>query len=87
MPTEAIHQLQAQHNERLSRGLILLSPPFLDWAVTACFYTALHLVDSHLARLGIHPHNHVGREASIQRQLPGIRRQYWRLKRHSLRAR
>jgi len=87
MPSEVIHQLQAEQNERLSQGLILLSPLFMDWAVTACFYAALHVVDSYFARLGIHPHNHVERERLIQRRLRPIRRDYWRLKRHSLRAR
>jgi hypothetical protein len=59
----------------------------MDWAVTTCFYAALHLVDSYLARLGIHPHTHVKREGWIQRRLPYIRPNYWQLKHYSLRAR
>ncbi len=32
----------AQRNENLARGLIALKIPSCDWAVTACFYSALH---------------------------------------------
>ncbi len=87
MPSETIHTLQAEHNERLSRGLVLLSPQFMDWAVTACFYAAIHLVEGYLARFGIHPHTHVEREGWIRRRLPHIRPNYWRLKHYSLHAR
>jgi hypothetical protein len=59
----------------------------MDWAVTACFYAAIHLVEGYLARLGIHPRTHVEREGWIQRRLPHIQQNYWRLKRYSLRAR
>ena len=77
----------AEQNERLSRGLVLLAPQFMDWAATACFYAAIHLIEGYLARFGIHPQTHVERERWIQRRLPHIRSNYWRLKRHSLRAR
>jgi len=79
--------MQAEQNERLARGLVLLSPQLMDWGVTACFYTALHLVDAYLARLGIHPENHAEREYWIQRQLRPIRGDYQNLKRFSLRTR
>ena len=87
MPNEIIHRMQTEQNERLARGLVLLSPQLMDWAVTACFYAALHLVDSYLARLGIHPRTHVEREDLVQRRLPHIRRNYLRLKHYSLHAR
>ena len=87
MPNERIHRIQAEQNERLARGLVLLSPQLMDWAVTACFYAAVHLIDCYLARLGIHPHTHVEREGWIQARFSHIRRDYWRLKRYSLRAR
>ena len=87
MPNEIIHIMQAEQNERLARGLVLLSSQLMDWAVTACFYAALHIVDSYLARLGIHPRTHKEREDLVQRRFPHIRRNYWRLKRYSLRAR
>ena len=87
MPNEATHRSQAEHNERLARGLILLSPPFTDWAVTACFYAALHLVDSYFARLGSHPSTHGRREREIRNHLPRIEHHYLRLKQYSLDAR
>ena len=87
MPDETTHRLQAEQNERLSRGLVLLSPQSRDWAVTSCFYAALHWVDGYLARNGIHPGNHVERERWVQRRLLPIRRSYWRLKHYSLHAR
>ena len=34
MPSERIHRLQAEQNERLARGLVLLSPQLMDWGVT-----------------------------------------------------
>jgi hypothetical protein len=79
--------MQTEQNERLARGLVLLSPQLMDWAVTVCFYAALHLVDSYLARLGIYPRTHVEREGLVQRRLPYIRRNYLRLKHYSLHAR
>jgi len=76
MPNEITHRRQAEQNERLARGLILLSPQLMDWGVTACFYTALHLVDAYLARGNIHPRNHAEREDWIRRQLRPIRGNY-----------
>jgi len=87
MPSERIHRMQAEQNERLARGLVLLSPQLMDWGVTACFYAALHLVDSYLARVGIHPENHEEREDWIRRWLRPIRSEYRALKRRSIRAR
>lgn len=34
MPSERIHRMQAERNERLARGLVLLSPQLMDWEVT-----------------------------------------------------
>jgi len=87
VPNEIIHIMQAEQNERLARGLVLLSPQLMDWAVTACFYAVLHIVDSYLASLGIHPRTHEEREDLVQRRLPYIRRNYWRLKHYSIHAR
>ena len=87
MPGERIHKMQAEQNERLARGLVLLSPQLMDWGVTACFYAALHLVDGYLARFGIHPENHEEREDWIRLRLRPIRSAYRVLKRRSIRAR
>ncbi|HIE29427.1 TPA: hypothetical protein EYP66_19330 [Candidatus Poribacteria bacterium] len=87
MPSERIYRMQAEQNERLARGLVLLSPQLMDWGVTACFYAALHLVDGYLARVGVHPKNHAEREDWIRRRLHLIRGDYRNLKRFSIRAR
>ncbi|MBI1930674.1 hypothetical protein HYR99_41310 [Candidatus Poribacteria bacterium] len=87
MPAQLNHQRQAEQNERLARGLILLSPPFMEWAVTACFYAALHLIDGYFARHGIHPQNHQERRAFILRAHYPIRNAYRTLERYSLDAR
>jgi len=42
MPTKVEHLRQAQHNERFLSSFDLATTPFLDWVVTAIFYTALH---------------------------------------------
>ncbi len=87
MPNEMTHLWQAEWNERLARGLILLSPHLMDWAVTAFFYAALHRVDGYLARFGIQPRDHRERENYILRRLNPIFREYRILKRLSLEAR
>jgi len=79
--------MQSEQNERLAKGLVLLSPQLMDWGVTACFYAALHLVDAYLAREGIHPRNHAEREDWVRRRLRPIQGNYRDLKRFSLRAR
>ena len=55
--------------------------------LSACFYTAIHLVDGYLARLGVHPDNHMEREEWIAYRLRPIQSEYRTLKRYSLRAR
>jgi len=87
MPNERIHRMQAEQNEKLARGLVLLSPQLMDWGVTACFYAALHLVDGYLAQSGIHPENHAEREDWILHWLHPIRGKYRVLKRCSIQAR
>lgn len=42
----SIHLLQAEHNEKLAQ--FLLDKPFFDWAITACFYAAIHLFEARL---------------------------------------
>ncbi len=55
-PSRQDHINQAVHNEALSRSLQAGS--YTDWAVTALFYAALHLLDAVLSpqgRLKSHP--------------------------------
>lgn len=50
MPTKEEHLRQAQHNEAFLGTFDLATTRFLDWAVTAAFYTALHYLRSLMSR-------------------------------------
>lgn len=52
MPTFIDHIYQYKHNQACARHL-LEHTPFLDWAVIAAFYSALHIVDAGLSNLNI----------------------------------
>ncbi len=70
MPDVRTHRLQAVHNRQVSEAL--LSTGYCDWAVTACFYSALHQVDAVLASsrvvaIAYHPTKHEVRETTISR--------------------
>lgn len=56
MASKDAHLWQAAHNEKLYNQL--LTTEFLDWAVTAIFYSVLHHVDAYLATKNIHPSRH-----------------------------
>lgn len=40
------HITQAKHNERCANYLLENAPEFGDWAITAAFYAAVHLVEA-----------------------------------------
>lgn len=40
------HITQAKHNERCANYLLENAPEFRDWAITAAFYAAVHLVEA-----------------------------------------
>ena len=40
------HIDQANHNEQCAQFLIDDSPQFRDWAITAAFYSAVHLAEA-----------------------------------------
>jgi len=83
MAAKGAHVRQAEHNETFYSQL--LTTEFLDWAVTAIFYSALHYVDGYLATKNInpkfaHPPTHevrtplVGRESNLRHIWPQYRR-------------
>lgn len=41
-----VHISQAEHNEKTAE--FLLDKPFFDWAITACFYSAIHYFEARL---------------------------------------
>lgn len=83
------HLWQADHNEAFYSRL--LTTKFLDWVVTAIFYSALHYVDAYLAaKQDIHPSRHYeGRDfwVATESNLKRIWNQYRWLKDKSEAAR
>lgn len=58
MPALKKHIQQAEKNEEFFSSFNLKNTRFLDWAITALFYSALHYVDAYLATKSQHPFNH-----------------------------
>lgn len=93
MPRFDRHLAQAERNERLYHSLDVRTTEFLDWAITALFYSALHYVDAYLAAMvppgGSHPTNHGERSLWIARTagLREIQVEYRRLRDYSEDAR
>jgi uncharacterized protein (UPF0332 family) len=46
VPTTSEHLARAKQNLRFAESFDLKTTPYLDWVVTAYFYSALHLVDA-----------------------------------------
>jgi hypothetical protein len=83
MPTAEQHQRQAEHNRAFVQSFDLDTSPYLDWAVTAIFYTALHLEEWYLRTRGLTGRrDHQLRDAYIARmsELKGIYAEYTELK-------
>lgn len=53
MASEQAHLAQARHNEAFLGSFDLATTPYLDWAVTAIFYSALHYIRALAARYRI----------------------------------
>lgn len=65
MSSESKHIERAENNESFYNQFNLATTPFIDWAITALFYSALHYIDAYLAKYpagGIHPASHGKRE-------------------------
>jgi hypothetical protein len=58
MPQFSDHIKQAQSNLSVLKVINQASPTHFDWQVTVCFYTALHLVNAHLAKYNQQYRNH-----------------------------
>jgi hypothetical protein len=73
MPSVYQHLRQAVHNERFFGSVKALQPDSTDWAVTALFYTTLHLVTAVLHRLGCSDadvNRHAKRKNELAHKLP-----------------
>ena len=83
----SFHHDQARRNYRVFR--LLRDSGYVDWAMTALFYAALHCVDHWLAHVARSPSNHAQRRNFLARLTvpPGIREAYRRLYELSVTAR
>ena len=82
----ADHKAQAEHNADMACQVCGEAP---DWAVTMCFYAALHHIGRHSARLGVVLRSHRARTKYIEShtELHCIRQDYSDLELLSQRAR
>lgn len=83
MPTAEQHRQQAEHNRDFVQSFDLDTSLYLDWSVTAIFYTALHLVEWYLKTKGLTGRrDHKLRDAYIARlnELRNIYADYTELK-------
>ncbi|OGO41083.1 MAG: hypothetical protein A2Z04_02525 [Chloroflexi bacterium RBG_16_57_9] len=90
MVTAEQHRLQAEHNKAFFQSFDLDTSPYLDWVVTATFYSALHLVEWFLKAKGVvSRRDHHLRDAYIARisELRSIYPDYTELKFQSEAAR
>ena len=102
MPERKYHLAKVKYNLGVSTHL-KETTGFTDWAVTALFYSALHLIDAYLdgehqlPKDERHPRKHSanagpgnggrGRNQLVQALLPSIRKEYRSLEEASRRAR
>lgn len=67
MPKLDEHLKKAQHNETFVKSFDLDSTPFIDWAITGLFYSALHYMEAYFAKQGAHSPDHRTRDSNIHR--------------------
>ncbi len=67
MPEASAHIEKAKHNEKFAVAVRGLSTEFLDWVVTAYFYSALHYLEAYLAAnpMEKHPSSHGERQSYV----------------------
>ncbi len=89
MPTKAEHQRKAEHDERFVSSLDVATTPYLDWAITALFYSGLHYVEAYFATRGVHSADHRTRDSAVQRDvsIKQLYNDYSELKNFSINAR
>ena len=89
MPQKHEHLTKAKHDEEFVSSLDLSTTPYLDWAITALFYAALHYVEAYFATMKRHSPDHRTRDSAVQRdsRIRGIYDDFNELKNHSINAR
>jgi hypothetical protein len=58
LPSFDAHIKHVRHNLTTLQQFNAAMPECFDWQVTMCFYTAVHLVNAHLAKFGLHYQSH-----------------------------
>ena len=88
MPDLNDHLTVARRNEGFCQYL-LSEDKYLDWAVTAFFYSAIHYVEAYLAKTSTHSQYHRTRDSSICRDvnIRGLYDDFSDLKNDSIQAR
>lgn len=89
MPQKHEHVAKAKHDEEFVNSLDLSTTPYLDWAITALFYAALHYVEAYFASMKRHSPDHRTRDSAIQRdsRIRALYNDYSELKNFSINAR
>ncbi len=89
MPSKNEHLTKAERNETFANHFTLNTTPYLDWVVTAFFYSAVHYVEAFLATIKRHSTDHGVRDSDVRRipQLNSIYNEYKSLKNDSINAR
>lgn len=72
------HALQSDHN-RGAQQLMSKSPRYVDWEITALFYSAVHAVDEYLRSIGKDPRSHQARNEMVRKNIPHARQDYYEL--------
>lgn len=60
------HIKQAKHNEEFAGSFDKKKSPYLDWALTGIFYSAVHYIEALLAVKGKHPKHHGQRTTYLE---------------------
>jgi hypothetical protein len=70
LPSFDAHIKQAKDNLSTLQSFNKAMPDCCDWQVTICFYTALHLVNAHLSKSGLHYQSHSDVKNALNPYLP-----------------
>jgi hypothetical protein len=65
--TVSFHKARSTNNRNATAHLGQVNPTFEDWEITTLFYSALHLIDAYIMKLGLQRrHDHPGRNQLVR---------------------
>ncbi len=73
------HKNQAEHNEKLAKRLIIT--PYIDWAITCAFYSAIHYLEAKFVSMSHIQHT----ETLYEKSRPEMKEQDHHISTHSFR--